>query len=148
MAVPTWALCVVLTSGWVNARACRAPLIGEAIAFGCSALLSWREGKVGLSPGGGERKQHRRPRKCPDSAEPYPSRTQGRVRGSPRGLNLCPWSLSQTSQRHCATMVEIAGTTPAMTESAATSFAPVTGYRIFLDGPPLQSKQPAPRWMS
>src|SRR5262249_44150394 len=45
---------------------------------------------------------------------------------------------------HCALMVEIAGKTPAITESAATSFAPVTSCRIFLDGPPLQSKTTRP----
>jgi hypothetical protein len=44
----------------------------------------------------------------------------------PRGLTLLLWSLSRPPNGHCALTGKIAGTSPAMTVLAATSFASVT----------------------
>jgi hypothetical protein len=57
---------------------------------------------------------------------------QGRSRIGRESTRLCAYGASPGPPiGDCALMVEIAGTSPAMTESAATSFAPVTSCRIF-----------------
>jgi hypothetical protein len=154
MAVPTWPLwlgVIFITGAQLtleNAANSSPPRKGEAIAFGCSALLL-RGRRVGVLPKVGTGAASR-PKQVPlpcsrrTPSFPYgggsgsfgPQQRQSAwadfgLQGSPRGLTLRLWSLSRPPNGHCALMVEIAGTSPAMTESAATSFAPVTSCRIF-----------------
>jgi hypothetical protein len=141
---------------------CAPPRKGEAIAFGYSALVlagakagllpRWEEGAASLRP------QVRRP--APEGRLPRTQRRIGelkqsesatrrfRLRASPRGLTFAPMELVPDLPM---------GTVPSWVSRRDKSRDDGIGRHefrscydlLFLDGPPLQSKQPAPpRWMS
>ncbi len=164
MAVPTWPLwlgVIFITGAQLtleNAANSSPPRKGEAIALD-AAPFSGRGGEGRRAPQGGQRSSIA----PPTGAMPCSRRTRsfpptgriGELRPSTKAIGAGRFRIARDSTRLDFAPIELV---PApqwalcpdgrdRRDKSRESFAPVTSCRI-LDGLPLQSKQPAPRWMS